>query len=67
MKMFNRLPSAIQESTRICPGCKVERDFVDEINSLTTTCKSCRGTWGAFDSVFEDVRWEQIEKLNPVK
>lgn len=41
-----------QESTRLCPGCKVERDFVDNVNGLTTQCKTCRGTWDAFDGMF---------------
>jgi hypothetical protein len=53
-KVFERQPKLIQESTRICPGCKVERDFVDNINGLTTTCKSCRGTWDAFDGMFAE-------------
>lgn len=44
--------SNYQESTRICPGCKVERDFVDNVNGFKTTCKTCRGTWDAFDEMF---------------
>ncbi len=65
--LTKRQIEAPQESTRICPGCKVERDFVDDVNSLKTTCKSCRGTWDAFDEMFEAARWDEIEKLNPAE